>query len=245
MTYCPMCGTNNEDKYLFCVKCGASLKSFEEKFGGEPTLMTPPPTPYVQNLVKRAFWLWLLLSLFVTSIFYYVYYYFNFEDMNKLNLATPAKEGPSLETDKTTVIIYIVISAIIPIPIFLFILNYWKYKKLNDYIKYNSGKNYTTPVSAGIRLAILIFQYIFTYAILGLTIYLEIYLFGIFEYLYFDPFMPLVLTSQMITIISIISGLSVFSLIFTIFMYVTDAKWQKAFNEQVSIVNPYAQEKIF
>ncbi|MBN1328236.1 MAG: zinc ribbon domain-containing protein [Candidatus Heimdallarchaeota archaeon] len=245
MTYCPMCGTNNDDKFQFCVKCGASLKSFEEKFGGDTTLRAPPPTPEIQNLAKRAFWLWLLLSILVSEIFYYVYYYFNFDDLNKLDLATPKKEGYSLFTNKSTVLVYIILSVFIPIPIFILILNYWKYKKLNDYIKYNSNKNSTKLISIGGRLTLLIFQYLFTYAALGLVIYFEFFILEIFTLIPIDPFNPIIPTDHMILIISLISAFSFIGLIFRVFIYITDAKWQTAYNEQVLIVNPYAQEKMF
>ncbi|NHJ87870.1 MAG: zinc ribbon domain-containing protein [Asgard group archaeon] len=248
MTYCPMCGTNNDDRFQFCVKCGASLRSFEEKFGGEATLRTPPPTPNIQNLTKRAFWLWLLLSLLVTNIFYYVYYYYNFEDLNKLDLATPQKEGSSLQTNKSTVIVYIILSAIIPIPVFILILNYWKYKKLNDYIKYNTKTSSTKPISVGGRLTILIFQTLISLTMIGFLIYFEFYILDIFELLAYDPYdpyIPFTLTHQMIIMFSVIGALSFLGLIFTIIMYVTDAKWQQAYNEQVTNINPYAQEKLF
>ena len=138
MKYCPECGNKNQDDHSFCMNCGSALDQLVVK--SIPTL-EPQPAPYQPSaplLVRRNFLIWWLLSM-VASPLYMVYLYFNFEDMNNLELARPHKEGPSLVTNKDNIILYLVLSAFIPF--FIIIVRYWKYDKFYNYLEYSSMKN--------------------------------------------------------------------------------------------------------
>ena len=228
MTYCPECGSEIKGDFRFCNNCGSDLQALEK--GKVPTLKPQMQyqEPHAPNLlVRRNFLIWWLLS-YLASPIYMVYYYFNFEDLNKLVQARPNKEGPNLLTDKNNILIYIVLAVFIPF--FIIVLRYWKYDKLHNYILYNEPKSKTIPDSGKKQIAISIM--IFAFSLVGVA----------FFYLLNIPFIWG--TSWMW---GLFIGLGVaFVLVgvgFSFYFIYSEYIWQKAMNEQVLLINPYAEEK--
>ncbi|MHA1444819.1 MAG: zinc-ribbon domain-containing protein, partial [Candidatus Hodarchaeales archaeon] len=189
MTYCPICGTKNIDNHQFCIKCGASLGGPEGKMPKVTSFEAREPKPGMLPPVTRAYWVWLLLMILLSGIFNYIYLYLNFEDLNRVDAFKPVQqEGPSLFTKKGTVLAFVILSAVIPVlPIFHCILIYWKYQKLNRYLNAQVGKQHSVPNSAGARLTLLIFQYLFSYGALAVYIVMMVELeISLFDFTTYD-----------------------------------------------------------
>jgi hypothetical protein len=209
------------------MKCGTDLDQLEKK--SIPTLepQARPYQPVAPILVRRNFLIWWLLS-YIASPIYLLYLYYNFEDMNNLELARPHKEGPSLKTDKDNMIIYLVLSALIPF--FIIILIYWKYDKFYNYLEYNSAKNQTMPISGKKQIGLLITM-VSTLIIGSVLLYLLV--------------LPIVF--NLIWLMGLFIGLGAACLLVGVvlsFYYIyTEYIWQKAMNERVLMINPHAEEK--
>lgn len=227
MKYCPECGNKNQDDHSFCMKCGMVLDQLEKK--SIPTLepQARPQQPYAPVLVRRNFLIWWLLS-YIASPIYMVYLYFNFEDMNNLELAKPHKEGPSLEMDKDKMMLYLVLSVFIPF--FIFILRYWKYDKFYNYLEFNSVKNQTMPISGRkqLGLTIALFVMMISGSILVSLTALPIV---------FDEFW------LMWVFIGVGGACMLVGMVLSFYFYYTEYIWQKAMNERVLMINPHAEEK--
>ncbi len=227
LKYCPECGNKNQDDHTFCMNCGSALDQLVVK--SIPTL-EPQPAPYQPSaplLVRRNFLIWWLLSM-VASPLYMVYLYFNFEDMNNLELARPHKEGPSLETNKDNIILYLVLSAFIPF--FIIIVRYWKYDKFYNYLEYSSMKNQTMPISGKKQIGLLITMV--STLIIG-SVLLNL--------------IALPIVFNLIWLMGLFIGLGAACLLVGVvlsFYYIyTEYIWQKAMNERVLMINPQAEEK--
>jgi len=227
LKYCPECGNKNQDDHSFCMNCGGALDQLEVK--SIPTLepQARPHQPFAPVLVRRNYLIWWLLS-YVASPMSLLYLYYNFEDMNNLELARPHKEGPSLTTEKNNIIIYIVLSALIPFV--LIVVRYWKYDKFYKYLEYNSMKNQTMPISGKKMLTVSILM--FSLMIIGITLlYLLI--------------LPIVI--NLIWLMALFIGLgSAFILVgmgLGFYFIYTEYIWQKAMNERILMINPHAEEK--
>lgn len=227
LKYCPECGNKNQDDHSFCMKCGTDLDQLEKK--SIPTLepQARPYQPVAPILVRRNFLIWWLLS-YIANPIYLLYLYYNFEDMNNLELARPHKEGPSLKTDKDNMIIYLVLSAFIPF--FIIILRYWKYDKFYNYLEYNSAKNQTMPISGKKQIGLLITMV--STLIIG-SVLLNL--------------LALPIVFNLIWLMGLFIGLGAACLLVGVvlsFYYIyTEYIWQKAMNERVLMINPQAEEK--
>ncbi len=194
-----------------------------------PTLK-PQSTPYHPKapvLVRRNFLIWWLLS-FVASPLYMVYLYFNFEDMNNLELARPHKEGPSLVMNKDNIILYLVLSAFIPF--FSIIVRYWKYDKFYNYLEFSSVKNQTMPISGKKQLGISIAMIVLL--IIGAVLLNLLALPIVFNLMWL---MGLFIGLGSVCIIA--------GMVLSFYYIYTEYIWQKAMNERVLMINPQAEEK--
>ncbi|MCK5046132.1 MAG: zinc-ribbon domain-containing protein [Candidatus Heimdallarchaeota archaeon] len=227
MKYCPECGNKNQDDHTFCMNCGTALDQLEVK--SIPTLK-PQPAPHQPSapvLVRRNFLIWWLLSM-VASPLYMVYLYFNFEDMNNLELARPHKEGPSLVTNKNNIILYLVLSAFIPF--FTFIVRYWKYDRFYNYLEFSSVKNQTMPMSGKKQLGISIAMMILL--IIGSVLLNLIALPIVFNLMWL-----------MGLFIGLGAACLIVGMVLSFYYIYTEYIWQKAMNERILMINPHAEEK--
>ncbi len=227
MTYCPECGNKIENDFRFCNKCGADLQNLEKGTGPkmEPQVQYYHPT--APNLVRRNFLIWWLLS-YLASPIYMVYYYFNFEDLNNLVQARPNKEGPNLQTDKNNILIYIILSVVIPF--FIIVVRYWKYDKLHKYIMYHEHDSKTIPPSGKKQVVVSIL--LFVMMLVGVALIYMIYI----PFVYSTVWLFGLMIGLGVAFILVGLGLSFY------FIY-SEYIWQKAMNEQVLLINPYAEEK--
>ena len=227
MKYCTECGNSNQDNHAFCMKCGAELDKLEKI--GLPAYETQPISnqPIAPILLRRSFVNWWLVSILFSPLAFF-YLYLNFEDMNKLEQARPAKEGPSMYMDNNQILMYIVLSALIPF--FIIIVRYWKYDKFHKYLEYQSNSQSTIPISGKKCVGLFVTLFLLLIAgnvllsLIGLPIILgELWLTGLF--------------------IGLGSLFLIASIVISIYFIYSDYIWQKAMNEQILMIDPYAEEK--
>jgi hypothetical protein len=221
--FCPNCGAENSKESQFCGECGISLIETTK-----PVQLESESEPFFNaeraNLVRRSYLIWFLLTM-VISAFNFVYLYFNFQDLNELDKATPNKEGPPIKTESDKIIIYMVLSLFIPF--FMFPVVYWKYDKLYKYLKANPMKQKTMPISGKKRLTYQILMFFFS-LIGGVLISVGTY--------FYDPLILYILMPLGSVLLLVGMGLG-------IYIIVCDYRWQEALNERILQINPNAPEK--
>ncbi|MBK5115078.1 MAG: zinc ribbon domain-containing protein [Candidatus Heimdallarchaeota archaeon] len=227
MTFCPECGNKIQENHQFCNKCGADINLFEKKSIPSLEPQARAYQPSAPALVRRNYLIWWLLT-YLVSPFAYLYLYYNFEDLNNLVQVRPPKEGPSLITDKNSVLMYIILSVFIPF--FIIVVRYWKYDKFYKYLEYSGTKIQTMPISGKKQLAYSIMLFVFL--LTGIALLYMLYI-------------PFVLNT--VWLIGLFIGLGaacvLASMGFSFYFIYTEYIWQKAMNEQVLMINPHAEEK--
>ncbi|NHJ86014.1 MAG: zinc ribbon domain-containing protein [Asgard group archaeon] len=225
MIFCPNCGEQNSEEHVFCSKCGAELKPDEKK----GTIMESPRIAYetiMPTLVRRNYLLWFLYSIII-SFFNAVYLYLNFEDLKSLKAYEPNKIGQILDSDRTKLIVLVVLSIFIP---FIYVvLRYMKYKRLYDYLEGHQIRNYTMPSNPNTQLVVSIMMYFLS--ITGYVLYMVIF------------YTDLNFATNPLFWVGI--GLLSSTVLFSIYFLVCDYYWQKALNERILMINPHAEEKLF
>lgn len=227
MKYCRECGEKNSDDSSFCTKCGTQFALLKETGSAIVEHKVITEQPRVAPLVRRNFLLWWALS-FVASPLYFVYIYFNFEDMNNLEERDVAKEGPSMKMEKDNIIMYMILSFIIP---FVgIVVRYWKYDKFHKYLEYNYEKNQTMPISGK--------KYVWLTVIMILMLTIGSVLLNLLP-------LPFIFTSGLM--LGLFIGISVLTLIvgmgISFYLIYIEHIWQKAMNERILMIDPNAEEK--
>jgi len=273
MNYCKSCGAEIEDQITFCPSCGAEIGTEEkiqmteqEVSGEEKVQMAKPdhdqfqqPQQELPQLVQRNYIIWFLLNAII-PIFYLVYFYFVFDDLNKLDQHPKPAGVKSTFLEQNSLIIFIVLSLLGLGLIANYLMYSKKYGMFNDYLDTHPQKQTKLPSKNFIKL--MIFRDVLLYSGLGLS-FGGAFMFG------FSPFsdggffafhysiipnvdLGLLATIGMdptfyIAIILIILG-SLFligSSVISIYMIVLDFRWQEAMNERVAIIDKNFIKKDF
>ncbi|MDH5647707.1 MAG: hypothetical protein OEZ01_16970 [Candidatus Heimdallarchaeota archaeon] len=181
--YCGECGSNIEEKQIFCMKCGNDLTKQDQapakggKIENSPKQQNiPPPSqsqynpPSSQNNPnyshggyvtpstyspggvmsmyeppQRSFINWFFISLITCGIGFYIYIFYNFEDVRKLEQRSLLKRNQSMFITNTTdpaigLILYFVCS---PISIYL------KYSNLQKFLFMNNMPHFANQAKSG------------------------------------------------------------------------------------------------
>jgi len=182
------------------------------------------------ELVRRQFWLWYVLSL-VTGIFYYVYLYMNYEDLNKLDKYRENKEVPSTYTDTQKIIMLLVVGVLLSF-VYVFIWLYLmrkKYDLLYNYIRYSPRKQEIIPMPGDKHTKIAVSGFILLYVSIGLP---------------FLIYIPAINTVTFAWSLLILVAVLMFigAIVCFFYLLVQENKWQQAYNERVLMINPNTPE---
>lgn len=243
MATCPSCGTTVLPSDAFCPSCGSPLDQRKEFAGeyqepkGETDFPKQPyPTKMVEHrtaepLVARNYLYWFLISL-VFSPMMFIYYYFNFEDLNKLAKYDRPPGVPSPEVDTNRLIILVVVSVCCGLGIFIFpYIFYLKFEKLYRYIENHPVKLQNKPVSG--RKFITAYLISFGIMLLGVIFIVVVQVVGVYS-----GSMTLNLLVIPAYIIMVIP-----SLIIGIFNIIWSHRWQEAYNELAYKICPDTIQK--
>ncbi len=268
MNYCKSCGAEIEVNITYCPSCGADvnieekIQTTEPEVSGEEVQMAKPghdqfqqPQQELPHLVQRNYLIWFLLN-FVVPIAYLIYFYFVFDDLNKLDQYPKPAGNTSTKLEQNSMILIIVLYVLGLGLIANYILYSKKYGMFNDYLDTHPQKQTKLPSKNFIKL--MIFRDISLYLGLGLA-FGGAAILGFFAGKGVDLFFSIANVAPSIAatigfssglyagIILLVLGilLSIPSMIIGIYMIVLDFRWQEAMNERVSIIDPNFIKKDF
>ncbi len=253
MTYCPSCGAEIGDHLEYCPSCGAQINAEDKnkipKPGHDEIQMAKSGHAQFQQelpqLVQRNYLIWFLLS-YLTGVVMFIYMYFVFDDLNKLDKYPKPAGVKSTYLDQNTVILYIVLYFLGFGIIANYLVNSKKYGMFNDYLDTHPQKQNKLPSKKYIKLMIVRDILGFLMSGVGMVFYF-IFLIG-FDMLNIGSGIPTFSNAMLImSIIAIVlTGICfVAVMIIAIYLIVLDFRWQEAMNERVRIIDPNFIKKDF
>ncbi|MHA1557739.1 MAG: zinc-ribbon domain-containing protein [Candidatus Heimdallarchaeota archaeon] len=236
MYKCKNCGTEVLAGNSFCHNCGIQIES-DSGFKQPDQEYLNQKKQFVvtqQPLIARNFWYWYLLSMLLSPLMY-LYLYYNFEDLKKLDEYTRPSDAPPMNIDTNKILILGAVAIFCGLsPFIMPYIYYLKFEKLYQYVEAHPSKQQTRPVS-GKKFA----AFYIVYFILTMIVY-TIMMLGIYVFKYSST------TGYLIFIVCISAFSFVTAIAFVIYFVVHSNKWQNAYNEIAYSVCPVTiQQDLF
>ncbi|MFW9924140.1 MAG: hypothetical protein ACFFDW_12715 [Candidatus Thorarchaeota archaeon] len=231
MPYCRECGAFMDEKDSYCKTCGSELVVLtKEEFDNLKQLNNSSqpeniiygtstsysgPAEY-RALQKKNFWVWFLF--WFTWVGMNVYFLQNVQDLETLNKEPkPNNEVP--DTAIPAAVSYMIFFSHVLIPLIIIahpLFYYFKFQRLNNYLKYHPEKQVTRVFDGYITCMFSIFFFLFTpTGIVFITTYLAQN--------------PIFYSAGIIFLIIGVSS--------SIFLVVASYLWQRALNERIEMIN--------
>ncbi|MFW9922074.1 MAG: hypothetical protein ACFFDW_02170, partial [Candidatus Thorarchaeota archaeon] len=165
MPYCPSCGSEIGVENDYCPSCGANILKFTEKKTIEFEAPEQIPKQILPALYQRNYLIWFLLSI-ATGIFSFIYLYFIFDDLNKLDFYPKPKGVPSTAIEQNKLVLYFVFYIALSVTIIgsfimLYIIYSKKYSLLNNYLEAHPAKQSSHPITSKKYVGLMIVRDIF------------------------------------------------------------------------------------
>lgn len=180
MPYCRECGAFMEEKDLHCKNCGSELVAItkeeyedltsEKNLSNKEVYTYGTSTSYDSSsssygsvvLRKKNFWFW--FPFWFTWIGMSVYFINNLQDLEALNREPkPNNEVPSTSVPAVVSILVFLSYVLIPLIIISHpLFYYFKFQRLNNYLKYHPQKQDTKVIDGSITCMFSIFFFLFT-----------------------------------------------------------------------------------